>query len=136
MTVICNDFFTAFFTRKHKSRLNFIDLLCGGKGLEHYFDAYTEIYILDAGLSKEENAFYSSLMGKHFQTTKDLEDFVLSERGKLPGKQKWTKILEASALSYYLNQSDYKVLELLISDEARQFKIPNFVVNALVIRMK
>ena len=127
-TVLRSDFFTAFFTSQFKSRLNFINVLCGGKGLQYIFDDYAIAYLNNFFFSKEDRIFIDSLKGKSFANLEEIED--LTE--KLPGKQKFARILEAGALSYYLKQDDYNQLELLISDEAKQFVLPCHI-NALCL---
>lgn len=130
-TSICNNFFTMYFTRKHKNRLNFLDILCGGKGLRYQFNDFTSLMLDDIKLTDPERQYFSSLGGKRFSSLDEFRESVLSGLKKLPSKKKWTQLQEAAALSYYLNQTEYPIIEGLMSDEAGQFELAYWLVHGI-----
>jgi len=125
--IVCNPYYTAYFTAPHKDRLTVLDILRGDP------DGKTRSYLFN------EEAF--DLLGRFGLSNKLL--FQLRERvsGKLldevqmqqllgdffpdPGKGKIrrTRIMEAAAIAAYHQQTDFPIVEVLLSDDAPQYKL-------------
>jgi hypothetical protein len=118
--ILCNDFYTAYFTRKDKTRLTIIDILTNGS-MRFIFNESAYDLMLEMGLSNKMLDMLKAekpklLMGR------DEIDTVLKKL--MPNKAKKNTnrqiILEASAIIAYQNRPD--AIKILLADDAPQFR--------------
>jgi hypothetical protein len=121
--IICNPFYTAYFTIPHKDRLSILGILQGGKPRTYFFndEAFTllEYFRLSRKMiSKLRNAaFNKELDEKQMQ---QLLGKIFSNPNK--GKNHRIRIMEAGAIAAYHNQTEFPVVKVLLSDAAPQYK--------------
>ena len=121
--IICNPFYTAYFTIPTKDRLSILDILQGSKPRSYFFNEEAFTLLESFGLSKKiiskmrDNALDKILDEKQLQR---LIDGILHNPDK--GKIIRTRIMEAGAIAAYHNRTDIPVVKALLSDDAPQFK--------------
>lgn len=121
--IICNSFYTAYFTIPHKNRLSILDLLQGGKPRTYFFndEAFTllEYFRLSKKMrSKLRNAVFDEELDE--KQMQQLMGEIFLDPSK--GKNQRTRIMEAGAIAAYHNQKEFPVVKALLSDGAPQFK--------------
>ncbi len=119
--IICNPYYSAYFTMPNKDRLSIIDLLSGGKARSYHFgeEAYHLLSIFRVSpkvISKLESRRDKILNEEQMA---QLLDSIFS-LGK--GKNQRRRIMEAAAICAYHRQTDFPVVSILLSDDAPQFK--------------
>ncbi|MFZ3167647.1 MAG: transposase, partial [Candidatus Methanoperedens sp.] len=121
--IICNPFYTAYFTIPAKDRLSILDILQGSKPRSYFFNEEAFTLLVSFGLSNKiiskmrENALDKILDEKQLQR---LIDGIFHNPDK--GKINRTRIMEAGAIAAYHNREDIPVVKVLLSDDAPQFK--------------
>ncbi|MBW2011980.1 MAG: transposase [Deltaproteobacteria bacterium] len=121
--IFCNPFYTAFFTVPHKDRLTILDILLCGKERTYLFDSNAFDLLSEFNISQK-------IIGQIMQLKKDgemSEEEMQEMLGKLypkrkKGKNNKKRILEAGAIAAYHQQTDIPVIDILLSDDAPQFK--------------
>lgn len=121
--IICNPFYTAYFTIPHKNRLSILSILQGGKTGTYLFndEAFTllEYFRLSRKMiSKLRNAVFDKELDEKQMQQLMREVFPDSSKGK----NQRTRVLEAGAIAAYHNQKEFPVVKALLSDAAPQFK--------------
>ena len=120
--VLCNDLYTAYFTEKNKNRLTILDILRGYGERRYLFNEETFILFerlrVSKGITEKVRRFAD---GKSYKE-EELEEDLLKNLPDI-GKQTRARILEAGAISSYHNEKGYSVVEILICDDAPQFKL-------------
>ena len=121
--IFCNPYYTAFFTVPHKNRLTILDILLCGKERTYIFDSNAFNLLLNFKVSKK-------ITNQIFDLT-DEKEISESEMQKLlniifpnakKGKNTKTRIKEAAAIAYYHHQTEIPIVNILLSDDAPQFK--------------
>lgn len=121
--IICNPFYTAYFTIPAKDRLSVLDILQGSRPRSYFFNEEAFTLLESFGLSNKiiskmrDNALDKVLDEKKLQR---LIDGILYNPDK--GKIIRTRIMEAGAIAAYHNRTDIPVIKVLLSDDAPQFK--------------
>ncbi len=119
--IICNPYFTAYFTEPKKDRLTLFKILCRDK-LMFSLDQDAYELMAEFGLSEKRIAELKKISVDGLMT-KDEVDRVLDQL--FPGTKKRPTnrriITESMAISYYKN-SEYAI-KYLMSDDAPQFKM-------------
>lgn len=118
--VLCNPYYTAYFTRPDKSRLTLLEILSGGT-LEYRFDALA--YELMKSMKLPDKALESvkamnPALILNQQEVEQLLRVIYPEQNSYKTARK--VILEASAISGYRNHP--QAIQLLLCDDAPQFK--------------
>jgi len=120
--VLYNDLYTAYFTEKNKNRLTVLDILRGYGERRYLFNEETFILLerlrVSKGITEKVRGFADSKSYKE----EELEEDLLKNLPDI-GKQTRARILEAGAISSYHNETGYPVVEILICDDAPQFKL-------------
>ncbi len=121
--IICNPFYTAYFTIPRKDRLSILEILQGGKPRTYFFndEAFTllESFRLSRKMiSKLQNAVFDKELDEK-QMQQLLED-IFPDPTK--GENLRTRIMEAGAIAAYHNQKEFPVIKALLSDAAPQYK--------------
>jgi len=123
MQVVNNPYYSAFFTRPHKDRLSVLDILNGGQRRSYLFNDEAFTLLEGFGLSPKLRAQLQALaLDKEFDEGQ--MEALLEELYPKPGqgKNNRRRIKEAGAIAAYHQQSDYPVVEVLLSDDAPQYK--------------
>ena len=117
--VLCNDFFTAYFTRPGKDRLTLLELLCRDQ-LMFLFNHDAFAIMTEFGLAKKWLAYMEPMLRTGPLTHKDI-NALLQELFPNPKKHKTNRriVLESCALAWY-QQSEYYI-QYLMTDDAPQF---------------
>lgn len=117
--VLCNDFFTAYFTRPGKDRLTLLELLCRDQ-LMFLFNQDALAIMLGFGLAKKWLVHIKPMLQTQPLTRKDI-DTLLKTLFPNPKKHKTNRriVLESAALAWY-QQSEYYI-QYLMTDDAPQF---------------
>ena len=122
--ILCNPHYTAFFTVPKKDRLTVIDILLCGRERRYFFneDAFELLKKLRVS-NKVIIQLQSEVAGKTLDE-KEMKE-VLKKLFPNPKKYKniRTRIKEAGAIVAYRNQTDIPVIQILLSDNAPQFKL-------------
>ena len=121
--IVSNPYYTAYFTVPHKNRLTVLDILLCGQERTYCFN--------DEALALlEEFRVSQTLMARLRELT---HDAILSESEMLTvlealfpdpskGKNTRVRIMEAGAIASYHQSDEIPVVEVLLSDDAPQFK--------------
>jgi len=120
MHILCNDYYTAYFTRKDKARLTIIDILSQGDVMFHFnectYSLMEQMEMSDKMLSKLKATNPKPIMSR-----KEVDAF-LKELLPISSIQQTNRqlILEASAIIGYQSRPD--AIKVLLTDDAPQFK--------------
>lgn len=119
--VLCNDFFTAYFTCPKKDRLTLLDLLCRGQ-LKFMFDQKALELMIEFGLAAKWHEPIKALLQTQALSREEMDELLktLFPNPKKHGTNR-RMVLEAAALAYY-QQSKY-FIHYLITDDAPQFNL-------------
>jgi len=117
--VLCNDFFTAYFTRPNKDRLTLLELL-SREQLMFMFNQDALTLMEEFGLAKKWLVYIQPLLQTKALTHKEM-DTLLQTLFQNPKKHQTNRriVLESAALAWY-QQSDYYI-QYLMTDDAPQF---------------
>ena len=121
--ILCNPFFTAYFTRPHKDRLTILKILASGSELQYIFNE-TALELLKT--FKISDAIFNHI-DEFFDKKPMNEEMLESLLHQLPTKiknriQLHRRIKEAGAIGWYQNQGELPVVQFLMSDDAPQFR--------------
>ena len=122
--ILCNPFYTAYFTIPHKDRLSILKILLGGKIKNYNFneDAFTllEYFRLTKKMiDKIRDMVFGQILDN--EQMEQLLQKIFPDPDK--GKNLRKRIMEAGAIAAYQQQTDYPVIQILLSDDAPQFKL-------------
>lgn len=121
--ILCNPYYTAYFTVPHKDRLTVLDILLCGKERTYLFNQEAFCLLEDFKVSKK-------VIARIKEATEDKiisEDEIQSLLDQIfpnpkKGKNNRKRIMEASAIASYHQQTEVPVVKVLLSDDAPQFK--------------
>jgi hypothetical protein len=120
--IFCNPYYTAFFTVPRKDRLTILDLLLCGRERTYRFDLKAFCLMSDFKVAKKVTDQLLNLTED--KETSEAEMQVLLKKvfknGK--GKNTRTRIMEAGAIAAYHRQTSVPVVDILLADDAPQFK--------------
>ena len=121
--IFCNPYYTAFFTVPHKDRLTILDILLCGKERSYLFDSSAFDMLSEFNISQK-------IIGQIMELKKDGEmsenemqevlEKIYPNRKK--GKNNRKRIMEAGAIAAYHRQMEIPIIDILLSDDAPQFK--------------
>ncbi|NIA11997.1 MAG: transposase [Nitrospiraceae bacterium] len=125
--IVCNPYYTAYFTTPRKDRLTILDILRGdpdGKKRSYCFNEEAFNLMAEFRLSKK-------LIGRLRELTsgKTLDESQMQELLEIicptpdKGKINRIRIMEAGAIAAYHQQTDFPVIPILLTDDAPQFKL-------------
>ena len=121
--IFCNPYYTAFFTVPHKNRLTILDILLCGKERTYIFDLNAFCLLSELRVSKKIINQISDLTDEREISEAEMQELlnILFPDAK-KGKNTKTRILEAAAIAFYHRQTEIPVVNILLSDDAPQFK--------------
>ena len=118
-TVVCNDFFTYFKSTDNKSRINFLEILCG-KNIEYIITPETLNYINEYKESKATMKTMQQLLGSHFENHESWKIFLYKN---LFGEKTKRILTEGALIGNLVSRKMITQDTILMSDGARQFEL-------------
>ena len=121
--IVCNPFYSAFFTCPRKDRLTIIDiLLCGNPRFylfnEKAFALLEEFGISGKMMSKIRDAVFGGILDE--DQMRELLDCLFPDPGK--GRNNRLGIMEAGAIAWYHKQTNVPVVQILLGDAGPEYK--------------
>ena len=125
--IVCNPYYTAYFTTPRKDRLTILDILRGdtdGKARsycfnEEAFDLLGEFRLSKKLIAQLRERVYGKMLDE--AQMQQLLGGLFPDPGK--GKIRRTRIMEAAAIAAYHQQTDRPIVDVLLSDGAPQFRL-------------
>jgi len=122
--ILCNPYYTAYFTIPHKDRLSILKILQCSEIKNYNFNEEAFTLLECFRLTKNMIAQIRDMVFGQILNNEQMEQllekiFPDSDKGKNLRK----RIMEAGAIAAYQQQTDYPVIQILLSDDARQFKL-------------
>lgn len=119
--VLCNPYYTAYFTRKNKNRLTILEIL-SQQELTFAFNNTSYALMTEMKLSHKILAELKNTLTLNFILNREEVNIVLDSLFPTPDKYKKSRriILEASAIVSYQNLTH--ATKILLTDDAAQFK--------------
>ena len=121
--VVCNEFYTAYFTKERKDRLTIIDILRNFQDRRFCFNEEAMSLLKRLKVPKKIINVVSSTFTKDHEYTDSEMETLIKEHLPDIGQLHKTRILEASAIASYHQEAGYPVVEVLLCDDAPQFKL-------------
>ena len=120
--IFCNPYYTAFFTVPRKDRLTILDLLLCGRERRYRFDPKAFCLMADFKVSKKVIDQLRDLTEDKEISEEEMQLLLqkVFEKGK--GKNTKARIMEAAAIAAYHRQTDVPIVDILLADDAPQFK--------------
>ena len=119
--IICNPFYSAYFTTPRKDRLTVLDVFRNSAPREFLYNSEA-ISLLDSfKLAKKVRKVIDEQLEKDRLYDEKLFDSLLD--AIKPGPQQRTRIMEACAIAAYHEQKESPVIKILMCDDAPQFKL-------------
>jgi hypothetical protein len=120
--IFCNPFYTAFFTVPGKDRLTILDLLLCGRERTYLFDPEAFGLMSDFKVPKRVTDQLLNLTDDKAISEAQMQALLkkIFKNGK--GKNTKTRIMEAAAIAAYHRQTSVPVVNILLADDAPQFK--------------
>jgi hypothetical protein len=119
--IVCNPFYTAYFTKPRKDRLTVLQILWGDRPLSFCLNELAFAYWAQCGLSQSQRAALTRFPQEQRLTQPEFET-LLKEHGPELGPQQYKWVLEGAAIAAYHTQDEFPIVLLLLCDDARQFK--------------
>lgn len=118
--IICNDYYTAFFTRPSKSRLTIIHLLQGSEGLLLWLNDETQKWLNDFKIPQKAQRLIEQWPQGVMLSQETMAMLIDRDLSSLNAQQK-ARIWEAAALTAYARQETTPHVDILLTDDAPQF---------------
>lgn len=119
-TVLCNDYYSAFFIRPKKDRLTIIDILSQEKELSYLINSYAISFLKQRNLKSSVISVLTSFLQMPAMQQDNFEKELTRLIPNLKDRHK-TLILEAAAIASYQEKHSSAVIEQLVCDDAKQF---------------
>ena len=133
--IITNHLFTAFSSRKNKSRQSVLSVLqaTDQADIKMIYNTESKQLLNDFGISKPDKASIDKLLEVEKVYSKKEIDHIFTKR--LPHfrvkKNMYHRLEESLAIGYYYCQIDYPVVQHLISDDAGEYKKIALILHGL-----
>lgn len=119
--VVCNPFYTAYFTTPGKDRLTVLQVLRGDQELTFCLNEVAFVYLEVCGLSRVKRKALTGLPPNQTFSRVEFEALLNQHLPDLgPQQRRW--IGEAAAVAAYHDQDEFPIVALLVCDDAGQFK--------------
>lgn len=121
--IICNEFYTAFFTSKRKNRLTILEILRNFESTHFLLNDKTVVLLEQLGISKSDILLLSEY--KQDKSLNEAEMLEILKSIYVPDEKPriQAKIMEACAITCYRQETGIPVVKVLVSDDAPQFKL-------------
>ncbi len=121
--IICNPYYTAYFTTARKDRLSVLDVLQGGQPRSYLFNEEALTLLATFRVSQKIRDQVWALASKQILDEEQMQQVLQQLFPNLEqGKISRIRIMEAGAIAAYHQQSNFPVIPILLSDDAPQFK--------------
>jgi hypothetical protein len=120
--IFCNPYYTAFFTVPRKDRLTILDLLLCGRERTYRFDQMAFCLMADFRVGKKVIDQLRSLTDNKELCETQMQLLLEKVFKKGKGKNTKTRVMEAAAIAAYHSQTDVPIVDILLADDAPQFK--------------
>ena len=120
--IFCNPYYTAFFTVPRKDRLTILDLLLCGRERTYRFDQKAFCLMADFKVPKKVTDQLRDLTEDKEISEAEIQLVLEKVFKKGKGKNTKARIMEAAAIAAYHRQTDVPIVDILLSDDAPQFK--------------
>ena len=125
--ILCNPYYTAYFTCEHKNRLTILEILRtgeenGGKGLRYTINDEAFELLKQLRIGKKITEGLRELKSERELSKEEIEK-LLSENLAFLNERARMRILEATAIASYHREEDYPVIRTLLCDDAPQYKL-------------
>ena len=120
--VVCNPLYTVYFTTPHKDRLSVLKGLQNGRELEFILNQLTFSLLENFQLPQKWQNFLKLLPQETVWNLTQFNTLLDTYLPKLGSPQR-TRVMEAAAIAFYEQQTDWPVVQTLICDDAPQFKL-------------
>jgi len=122
--VVCNPFYTAYFTEPNKDRLTIIDILSGKNTKVFRLDSFAydliEVFKVPVKWINRLKSFNPEPILTEEKIQSLLNNLFANAKKLHPQRRK--RILEACRISAYRQMEDFPIVKQLVSDDAPQFK--------------
>ncbi|MFM5956142.1 MAG: transposase [Dolichospermum sp.] len=120
--VVCNPFYTIYLTTAKKDRLSVVKVLQNATELELILNQLTDNLLETFQIpTKWKNAL--KLLPQETVLSEAEINALLDRYLPKLGSQHRTRIIEAAAIAFYHQQTDWPVVQTLVCDDAPQFKL-------------
>jgi cell division septum initiation protein DivIVA len=121
--IICNPYYSIYFTLPHKDRLSILDILLCGTPRQYFFneEALNLLGIFRLS-SKLIDRIQGSLFGKIIDENRMQAEIEALFPDPGSGKNSRLRIMEAGAIAYYHAQTETPVVQRLLSDNGPEYK--------------
>ena len=119
-TVLCNDYFSAFFITPKKDRLSVIDILNQEEALSYMINPYTVNFLQERKLKASILSSLNPFLKMVPMTKDEFEEELNRLIPNLKERQK-TMILEAAAITAYQENHTSPTIKCLVCDDAKEF---------------
>ena len=120
--IFCNPYYTAFFTVPGKDRLTILDLLLCGRERTYRFDLKAFCLMSDFKVSRKVTDQLLKLTEDKEISEAEMQALLKKVFKDGKGKNTKTRIMEAAAIAAYQRQTRVPVVDILLADDAPQFK--------------
>jgi len=118
--ILCNPWYTAYFTTKRKNRLTIIEILQNGVELQYCLNQEAIKLAEQLGVARKHIQILKQIQSEQEYQKQNFVELITEH---LPYANKVVKILEAAAIACYHKGLGYTVVKILLGDDAPQFKI-------------
>lgn len=119
--IVCNPFYSAYFTTPRKDRLTVLDILRDFSPREFLYNQQAISLLTGFNLSKKMIQAVDQLLEKGKVLDEAIFDPLLNTIN--PGPTQRSRIKEACAIAAYHEQTTFPVIQTLVCDDAPQFKL-------------
>ena len=118
---VCNPLYTAYVTTDKKDRLAVLEALLNGRALTFRLNAEAYAWLEPVGLPASALTALQQLPQNHVLSEAEFTQHLAMTLPTL-GRQARRRVLEAAAIAAYHAQQDFPIVDLLLCDDADQFK--------------
>lgn len=119
-TVLCNDYYSAFFIRPKKDRLTVVDILNQEEELSYLINSYTLAFLKERNLKHSVVCSLTPFLQLPAMTRNNFEKELNRLIPELKNRHK-ALILEAAAIAAYQEKHSSDIIDRLVCDDAKQF---------------
>lgn len=120
--IVCNPYYTAYFTRSNKDRLTLIHLLQGTKTIQLLLNQESLDWLDLFNVPKWAQRKLVDRFEEQLIPPEELQSWIEAELAPRLNDPKQARILEAAALTAYYAQTEIPVIPILLTDDAPQFQ--------------
>lgn len=119
---MCNPLYTSYFTTPNKDRLSVLKGLQNGQELEFILNPFTFSLLETFQLPTKWKSSLKLLPQETVLSSTQFNTLLDNYLPKL-GSQQRTRVMDAAAIAFYHQQTDWPVVHTLVCDDAPQFKL-------------